>query len=44
VIKSLQKNDGLQNVQHSVVLAKALDVLVQHAVVEYKTAEVTTDA
>jgi len=44
VIKSLQKNDGLQNVQHSVILAKALDVLVQHAVVEYKTAEATTDA
>ena len=44
VIKSLQKNDGLQNVQHSVILAKALDVLVQHAVVEYKTAEATVDA
>lgn len=44
VIKSLQKNDGLQNVQHSVILAKALDVLVQHAVVEYKTAEATADA
>ena len=44
VIKSLQKNDGMQNVQHSVILAKALDVLVQHAVVEYKTAEPATDA
>jgi len=44
VIKSLQKNDGLQNVQHSVILAKALDVLVQHAVVEYKTAGPTIDA
>ena len=44
VIKSLQKNDGLQNVQHSVILAKALDVLVRHAVVVYETAEATTDA
>ena len=39
VIKSLQKNDGLQNVQHSVILAKALDVLVQHAVVTYTAAD-----
>lgn len=44
VLKSLQKNDGLQNVQHSVILAKALDVLVNHAIVKYKTAEATTDA
>jgi trigger factor len=44
VIKSLQKNDGLQNVQHSVILAKALDVLVQHAVVEYKTLAPASDA
>ena len=44
VVKSLQKNDGMQNVQHSVILAKALDVLVQHAVVEYKTAGPTIDA
>ena len=44
VLKSLQKNDGLQNVQHSVILAKALDLLVNHAIVKYKTAEATTDA
>ncbi len=44
VLKSLQKNDGLQNLQHSVILAKALDVLVNHAIVKYKTAEATTDA
>ena len=44
VLKSLQKNDGLQNLQHSVILAKALDVLVRHAIVKYKTAEATTDA
>ncbi|MDB6071288.1 MAG: trigger factor [Verrucomicrobiales bacterium] len=44
VIKSLQKNNGLENVQHSVILAKALDVLVQHANVEYKASEATADA
>jgi FKBP-type peptidyl-prolyl cis-trans isomerase (trigger factor) len=44
VIKSLQKNNGLENVQHSVILAKALDVLVQHANVEYKAAEALADA
>ncbi len=44
VLKSLQKNDGLKNLQHSVILAKALDVLVRHAIVKYKTAEATTDA
>ena len=44
VIKSLQKNNGLENVQHSVILAKALDVLVQHANVEYKAAEAQADA
>lgn len=35
VIKSLQKNQGLENLQHSILLAKALDALVQHAKVEY---------
>ncbi len=44
VIKSLQKNDGLQNVQHSVLLAKALDFLVEHANVEYQAAAPAADA
>ena len=34
VIKALRKNDGLENIRHSILLAKALDVLVAHAVVE----------
>lgn len=44
VIKSLQKNNGLENVQHSIILAKALDVLVQHATVEYKADGAAADA
>lgn len=43
VIKSLQKNQGLENLQHSILLAKALDVLVQHANIEY-TAPAIADA
>ncbi|RYD36056.1 MAG: trigger factor [Verrucomicrobiaceae bacterium] len=39
VIKSLQKNQGLENLQHSILLAKALDVLVQHANIEYAAPE-----
>lgn len=39
VIKSLQKNQGLENLQHSILLAKALDVLVQHANIKYISAE-----
>ena len=35
VVKTLKKNDGLRNVSHSILLGKALDVLVQHAVVTY---------
>ena len=34
VVKTLQKNNGFDNLRHSIVLAKALDVLVAHAVVE----------
>ena len=34
VVKALQKNDGLENIRHSILLAKALDILVAHAVVE----------
>ena len=44
VIKSLQKNNGLENVQHSIILAKALDVLVQYANVEYKADQPAADA
>lgn len=44
VIKSLQKSGGLENVQHSVILAKALDVLVAHANVEYQAAAPAADA
>ena len=31
VVKTLKKNDGLGNLRHSILLGKALDVLVQHA-------------
>ena len=35
VVKTLKKNDGLGNLRHSILLGKALDVLVQHANVTY---------
>jgi trigger factor len=34
VVKALQKDGGLDNLRHSIILAKALDVLVAHANVE----------
>jgi trigger factor len=34
VVKALQKDGGLDNLRHSIILAKALDVLVAHAHVE----------
>lgn len=36
VIKTLKKNDGLNNLRHSILLGKALDVLVEHATVNYE--------
>ncbi len=44
VIKSLQKNNGFDSVQHSIILAKALDVLVEHANIEYQAAALPADA
>jgi trigger factor len=35
VVKTLKKNDGLSNLRHSILLGKALDVLVEHANVTY---------
>ncbi len=35
VIKTLKKNDGIENLRHSILLGKALDVLVQHANITY---------
>ena len=35
VIKSLQKNNGLDNLRNSILLGKALDVLVEHATITY---------
>ena len=35
VVKTLKKNDGLGNLRHSILLGKALDVLVQHAKITY---------
>jgi trigger factor len=35
VVKALKKNDGLSNLRHSILLGKALDVLVEHALVSY---------
>lgn len=35
VVKTLKKNDGLGNLRHSILLGKALDVLVQHANITY---------
>jgi trigger factor len=36
VVKTLKKNDGINNLRHSILLGKALDVLVQHANVNYE--------
>lgn len=36
VVKTLKKNDGINNLRHSILLGKALDVLVQHANVTYE--------
>jgi len=36
VVKALKKNDGLSNLRHSILLGKALDVLVEHATVSYE--------
>jgi len=36
VVKTLKKNEGLQNLRHSILLAKALDVLVEHAVITHE--------
>ncbi len=36
VVKTLKKNDGLSNLRHSILLGKALDVLVEHANVSYE--------
>ncbi len=36
VVKSLQKGDGLDSLRHSILLGKALDVLVEHANVTYE--------
>lgn len=46
VLKTLQKDDsaGLKNVQHSLVLAKALDALVQYAEIETTTESETAPA
>ena len=35
VVKTLKKNNGIENLRHSILLGKALDVLVQHANVTY---------
>lgn len=46
VVKDLQKNNGagMENVKHSILLAKALDVLVENATVEYETAAASDGA
>lgn len=36
VVKTLKKNDGLDNLRHSILLGKALDVLVEHANITYE--------
>jgi trigger factor len=36
VIKTLKKNEGLDNLRHSILLGKALDVLVDHANITYE--------
>jgi trigger factor len=38
VVKTLKKNNGIDNLRHSILLGKALDVLVQHANVSYEEA------
>jgi trigger factor len=35
VVKTLKKNDGIENLRHSILLGKALDVLVEHANITY---------
>lgn len=36
VVKTLKKNDGLSSLRHSIMLGKALDVLVEHATVTHE--------
>ena len=36
IVKSLQKGDGIDSLRHSILLGKALDVLVEHATVAYE--------
>jgi trigger factor len=36
VIKTLKKNEGIENLRHSILLGKALDVLVEHANITYE--------
>ena len=36
VVKALRKNEGLSNLRHSILLGKALDVLVEHASVTHE--------
>lgn len=36
VIKTLNQNDGMRNLKHSILLGKALDVLVEHAIVHHE--------
>jgi trigger factor len=36
VVKTLKKNDGMENLRHSILLGKALDVLVEHANISYE--------
>jgi len=35
VVKTMKKNDGFGNLRHSILLGKALDVLVEHATISY---------
>jgi trigger factor len=35
VVKTLKKNEGIENLRHSILLGKALDVLVEHANITY---------
>ena len=36
VVKTIKKNNGIDSLRHSILLGKALDVLVQHANVAYE--------
>ena len=36
VIKTMKKNDGFRGLRHSILLGKALDVLVEHATINYE--------